>query len=645
MKVKYLPASPKTAWQNNAPFVLLLLSLLAILSLLKIIFYNYNYHFIFTGSDEINTWGSKIKLIKWSLLNDTAILLLINAPLLLLLQAARYFPVNISRYIIVPVFVLLNSFVILLNLADIFYFPFHFQRANADLLFVLNHPFKQLFHLNIFIILAFFISIFGIIFLTWKLYGRFFSSFAGGKRCNMISIIFLLGIFLLPFYKNSLSKFLVPAYPLVELNSRQLMIVQNSAHSFAYSLFRSGQELPIRNYMSVAECDALFPIKKTVLPYNNDSTKKNIVLFIMESVPYDFFDTTSTYKVSMPFFDSLLQKSTFYNNAFCYAHQSNKGIVAILAGIPTFSDIPVYHSSFINMPVTPIGNALKKNNYHSFFCIGDDYDNFGFAKCCNWLGIGNYYSKENIPGYKDLPMHTMGVQDEYVLDFMHNEINQTASPFFAVNYNISTHYPYDLPPGFKNDFPSNYTNPMKSMSYYDQSLQKFFTASKKEPWFSNTVFIFCSDHWLVPDDTKTRFNAISGYRIPIIIYDPAISKKEVNEQLVSQFDVMGTILSIGGYKDSIISYGTSLFEKPAGNKVVFSKANASLYQVTDSAYILGFNISNDKVEFLYNYKKDTALQQNLLTDKTAADKLAWLTLRIKAFIQKGTLQYNRIPFE
>lgn len=49
----------------------------------------------------------------------------------------------------------------------------------------------------------------------------------------------------------------------------------------------------------------------------------------MESVPYDFFDSSSAYKVAMPFFDSLLQKSVFYKNAFGYSHESNKGITAI----------------------------------------------------------------------------------------------------------------------------------------------------------------------------------------------------------------------------------------------------------------------------------------------------------------------------
>ena len=644
MKRNYLPGWASITWQKNKPFFFFIAGLLFILSILKIIFYQYNHHFIFNPA-EVITWKDKINLIKWSLLNDFFTLLVVNAPLVVLLQAGRLVPAPVSSWLILPLFIVLNSFVVLLNLADIFYFPFHFQRASADMLFVLNHPLKQLFRLNAALI-AFFILLTAtaVILVRW-LHKRLYTAFAAGRRCGMTTLLVLLGIASAFVYKNNIAKLLVPTYPLTSLNSKQLLVVQNSFHSFAYSLFRNGQEVAIKNYMPVAVCDALFPIRKTIVPSSPESAGKNIVLFIMESVPYDFFDAGGRYKVAMPFFDSILEKSIFFKNAFCYSHQSNKGITAILAGLPTLTDIPLYHSSFVNMPVTPIGSMLKKNNYHSFFCIGDDFDNFGFAKCAHWLGFDEYYCREDIPGNRLLPTHTMGIHDEFVLNFMEKKINGTSSPFFAVNYNISTHYPYDLPAGYNPGFPENYTLPMKSMSYYDQSLHKFFNAASKEPWFTNTVFIFCSDHWLLPDDTRSNYNAISGYRIPIIIYNPAVNEKKTETGMASQFDIMETILGIAGFKDSIISYGRNLSVQNNSNEAVFSRVNSSLYQVTDSSYVLGFNSSNDKAEFLYNYRSDSLLKKNLLTDTGAAPVLNMLMEKIKAFLQKATMQYNQAMFK
>jgi len=183
------------------------------------------------------------------------------------------------------------------------------------------------------------------------------------------------------------------------------------------------------------------------------------------------------------------------------------------------------------------------------------------------------------------------------------------------------------------------------MSYYDHSLQLFFNQAKNEPWFSQTVFIFCSDHWMVPDDHNIGFNPITGYRIPLIIYDPASNKKIINKKLSSQFDVMGTILALAGCKDSIITYGANLLDSNSTNDFVISKANTHLYHITDSAYILGFNYSNDKAEFLYHYSTDRALRYNLINEKAAQNKLAELTLKAKAFIQKADMQYNNHPFK
>lgn len=644
MKKNYLPGWGKAVWQNNKPFFLFIAGLLVFLSVLKIVFYQYNHSLIFSDGST-NSRGDILSMVKWSLLNDLLTILLINLPLLLLLCFGSLFTEKISRRIIFPLFVLLNSFMLLLNMTDIFYFRFHFQRANADLLYVLKHPFGQLLHASPVLVITGTIMLLLVIFFVWFLTRYFFRSVATGRKPGFIILLSAICIAALPFYKSNLVKFIHPAHPLVELNSAQLITVQNSFHSFVYSVFRNGQEVNYREYMPAAACDNLFPIRKTVNGQLSKPGRRNIVLFIMESVPYDFFDKKSPYKVAMPFFDSLTEKSSFYSNAFCFAHQSNKGISAILTGLPTLSDIPLYHSSFINMPMTKIGDVLRAENYHSFFCIGDDYDNFGFAKCANWLGFDHYYCKTDISGYGKMPAHSMGLHDEYVLNFMHDQINRTGAPFFAVNYNISTHYPYDLPAGFEKQATAGYTAPMKSMQYYDHSLHQFFNAASHEEWFRNTVFIFCSDHWLLPNDKKVDFNAISGYRIPIIVYDPQSDQKKEITGIRSQFDVLGSMLKFSGYTGNFISYGSTLDGGEDSDRLAFSRANASLYHVSDSSYILGFNSNNDKAEFLYNYRKDPALQQNLINAANEQERKEWLLKRIKAFLQKAAMQYQRMDFK
>jgi phosphoglycerol transferase MdoB-like AlkP superfamily enzyme len=235
------------------------------------------------------------------------------------------------------------------------------------------------------------------------------------------------------------------------------------------------------------------------------------------------------------------------------------------------------------------------------------------------------------------------VHDEYVLDFMHKKISQLQQPFLSVNFNISTHYDYELPKNFTPPFSATYSTAMKSMTYYDYSLGKFFEASKNEPWFKNTVFIFCSDHWMFPNEKNMVQNNVSNYKIPILIYDASNEVKKVDSSLVSQFDILPTILDISSYTGDVISYGNSLLKSDRKN-IAFSKINATLYQIVDGEYVLGFNAANNSVDYLYNYKTDVSLKNNLKDLPAYALKKMKLEEKIKAILQKANMQYSNKTF-
>jgi phosphoglycerol transferase MdoB-like AlkP superfamily enzyme len=392
------------------------------------------------------------------------------------------------------------------------------------------------------------------------------------------------------------------------------------------------------NYMTDARQELLFGIHKI---NNRVSAPKNVILFIMESVPLDFFDSSSPYKVAMSFLDSLVNKSTSFSNAYSYSYSSNKGITAILAGIPTLTDIPLYHSNYTSINRTSAGTVLAKNNYSSAFFIGDNYDDFGFAKCCNWLGIQHYYCMQDIPGYRQMEKHSMGLHDEYVLNFMQDKLEKMRQPFFAVQYNISTHYPNDIPHSFKDKYPAvNTTPPMKTMQYYNDCLQQFFRDANKKPWYNNTVFIFCSDHWAQPHTKNIKIDIVESFRIPLFIYDPGNEKKIIVSSPVSQLDILNTILYYGGIKDSIISYGVNLSDTMLlPNRTVFCKVNSVVYQAINAGYVLGFNAEEGKAIYCYDYKKDPDKKNNLLL-KPATAATDSIILQMKAFLQTASNHYR-----
>jgi len=622
-----------SAVKKEKTALLFLLKLFILLSLTKWCFFFYN-------CQVVGGWPNTIKelwqLFLWSVTYDVFVITIINLPLFILLFApGKLLKNKFLRFFISAFFTILNIFALLLNAVDIFYYRFHLQRADADLLYVLRNPFSGIIAL-IPVILA--ILIFS--FVTGRIIYKNISAMLAPsvQRAHLYFTSVLLILFCL--FLITGNKKMVPTYPLTALKPAQLPVVQNSFHTFLYSLYRKNEiTIPDKDYMPQAEQQSLFTIYKK----NNTTVDKprNIILFIMESVPYEFFDSNSIYKVEMPFLDSLTKQSTFFSHAFSYSYTSNKGITSILAGIPTMTDIPLYHSNFVSISHTPVGDVLAKHHYSSSFFIGDNYDDFGFAQCCKWTGIQHYYCMEDIPGYQHMEKHTMGLHDQYVLNFMYQKLNAIQEPFLAVQYNISTHFPNDLPKAFVDRFPlKNTTAPMKTMQYYNDCLQQFFAKARNQSWFNNTVFIFCADHWGFRTRNEISFDKIESFHIPVFIYDPILKKHEVISSPVSQMDILNTILYYAGVKDSICSYGISLKDSSLNQRrTVFTKTNSVIYNAINDEYLLGFDGLEGKAVYCYNYKQDTAKKNDLSEKKIPA--VDSLILQTKAYLQAASRHYHK----
>ena len=591
------------------------------------------------GNWNINSFPVFLSLMKWSLYYDLLVLSFINAPFYVFLSLINTITVKTSvlNILIIIAVAILNTIAISLSLFDAFYFRFHLQRADADLLYVIFNPFTKggyLAYLYLFIALAVMLIIFFCLFRPYKKMS--FQKIPAASFWSLSFLFLCITVLTAVFNKKQIH----PNYPLTRIHHLQLPLVQNSTHCFLYSLYRK-EAIFFNNNKSLKGYGQrnFLPIKK-----KNRITSpvpRNLVLFIMESVPYDYFNQESPDHIYLPFLDSLRENSIQFNKAYSFSYNSNKGITALLAGLPTATEIPIYHSSFTMIPHTGIGTALRNSGYHSSFFIGDDYDDFGFAKCCNWLGIDKYYCRQDISDKKNISNHTFGLHDEVVLEFTLNKLNNTPPPFLAIQYNISTHFPFDIPASFTiPDFASGLSKPKRAMIYYDHCLQKFFAEARKKSWFNNTVFLFCSDHSRKFRESYRPFDPEGSFHIPFFIFDPQASQKKIYTSPVSQFDLLNTMMAYASYKDSLISYGDNLMEMPEDStRVVFTKMNNAIYQAISSKYVLGYNVYEDKASYVYEYNADTARKNNLISQLQNSE-IKHLQTQIQSFLKTIQAQYN-----
>jgi phosphoglycerol transferase MdoB-like AlkP superfamily enzyme len=155
---------------------------------------------------------------------------------------------------------------------------------------------------------------------------------------------------------------------------------------------------------------------------------------------------------------------------------------------------------------------------------------------------------DEIISEKDYPskevLSTLGVPDHFMFEYALKEISKKQSsktPFFAAFMTGSDHGPYIIPKNisFK---PKTSDTKTAIVEYTDWSIGHLIELAKKEPWFSNTIFVFIADH---------GFSGSSSYEIsldyhhsPFIIYSPKYIPvgKEFN-QIGLQIDVSPTVLS------------------------------------------------------------------------------------------------------
>ena len=161
-----------------------------------------------------------------------------------------------------------------------------------------------------------------------------------------------------------------------------------------------------------------------------------------------------------------------------------------------------------------------------------------------------------------------GVSDEEVFARAIKEfhaLNETGKPFLGTVMSVSNHKPYMYPAGAHPGKSGRNENPKhkpgiwrgfmiklgvfdkpgatrnKAVKYSDWCLGQFFEAAKKEPFWTNTVFVVVADHGARVYGSQSI--PIFSYEIPLVILGPAVVKSPTRiGQLGCSLDVAPTVL-------------------------------------------------------------------------------------------------------
>jgi phosphoglycerol transferase MdoB-like AlkP superfamily enzyme len=539
-----------------------------------------------------------------------------------LILVLGYFPlhflsVKVYQKLIGILFVAVNSFFLMLNFADIAYFPFVKKRMHIDILQFMdgNHG-NEFFDLIPFFVAQYwylFIIFFIMVWLIWKANVRIlefnertkisWKSYAGSISVFVSIFLFTIigirgGLQYKPINVIDASKLAAPQNIPVVLNTPFTIIksVKRKKIGFEVSSDFDPQELntAIRHPVASAEFKDY-----------------NVVLIIVEGLSKQYLGYFSDIKMT-PFLDSLMDHSLVFTDFYANGKTTLDGIPAILASIPGWMDHPFIYSIYSDNPITSFGTLLGKQSYSTSFFHGGKNGTMGFNSFARLAGFDYYYAKDEYGNDDDFDGN-WGIWDEHFLKFTASELSKKTQPFFSAILTITNHHPFKIPAKYENDFRHEGHPLWSCVRYTDHSLEAFFRQAGKSEWYKNTIFVITADHTAL-DVYPENKSFMKDFSIPLIIFLPNGRLKGLNSNVGNQIDILPTVMNLLSYPEPYFSLGKDLLND---TEYHFSMNYANnVYSFFDDEYLY---LSNGKQSIgFYSYKQDQALQINLENDRSSS---------------------------
>ena len=368
--------------------------------------------------------------------------------------------------------------------------------------------------------------------------------------------------------------------------------------------------------------------------------KKNVVVLIIESFGREYIGAFNKdleggrYKGYTPYIDSLIAQSTTFRHSFCNGRKSIDGMPSILSSIPMFVE-PFFLTPASMNDYTGLAGILGNEGYQTAFFHGAQNGSMGFEAFAKKTGFQRYYGRteyEATHGTNDFD-GTWAIWDEPFFQYYAEEMSKMQQPFMTAIFSASSHHPFAIPQQYKSQFPEEHLPIQKCIRYTDMALGKFFATARKQPWFSNTIFVLTSDHTNQSDHAEYQSD-LGGFCSPIIIYDPSQPVGRMEEKVAQQIDILPTILGILGYQKPYMAFGIDVLNTPAEDTWAVNYLNG-IYQYVKYGYVLQFD--GKQAKGIYQLT-DRLMQHNL---KGKVPQQTQMERELKAIIQQYMMRMTK----
>jgi phosphoglycerol transferase MdoB-like AlkP superfamily enzyme len=350
--------------------------------------------------------------------------------------------------------------------------------------------------------------------------------------------------------------------------------------------------------------------------------RPNIVLIILESWSADLVGALGDSLNITPNFDRLSKEGILFTQLYSSGNRSQQGMASVFGGFPAIpiTTLTEHPEKYHRLP--SLTQDLNKEGYRSSFYFGGQLI-YGNIK--SYIMYNQFHKiVEGDDFSSSVPRGKLGVHDEFLFNRHIEDMKTEPEPFFSTMFTLSSHSPYDQP--IKNKITKNVPEIdfVNSAWYTDYALGKYIEMARKQPWFSNTLFILVADHSHVSHH-QNPLQTFAYHRIPMLWYGPAI-KPEFRgmrvDKIASQTDLPATLLKQLGMNVNLYPWSKNLFN-PYTPQFAYFEMNDGLGWKSPSGY------------FVYNKLEDQFLEKKIepaAEQKTVKDGKSYLQEVFREFL-------------
>ncbi|MDL2283486.1 sulfatase-like hydrolase/transferase [Odoribacter sp. OttesenSCG-928-G04] len=346
-----------------------------------------------------------------------------------------------------------------------------------------------------------------------------------------------------------------------------------------------------------------------------NNKQPNVVVLLLESFTADAIEVLGGEKGVTPNLNQLAEEGVLFTNVYASGNRSDKGITAAIGALPAHPNQTVIKYPNKIARFTSFPKDFEEAGYHTKFYYAGDI-NFGGFRSYVTMNFQDMVTEDNFGSAAREKSFKWGIHDEFMFDYLYEDIKKAPQPFMYMAFTMSSHEPFEVPMETVIQGESESKRFLNSIYYTDKCIGDFVQKLKADGLWENTLLLMIADHGTIKIRKREAYES-EAFHIPLIFTGGAVSTRGLRiETIGSQTDMIATLFGQLDIKSSEYKFSKNLLAEDVIPFAYYAYSNAigmireegvSTYNLKAKRFITGdsLNVNNEWMQaYLQVWDKD-----------------------------------------